>query len=457
MPKGRPTEGKYIKHKVEIYGLRNCFIHKRPRSSVWQYYLQLDGEGTIKKSTKIQGDNDDINVGLEEARLFTENKYHEARARMQAGMKAIVKKGLFDLMDDFLKDEEKRIRPYAVRGCITKGTHRAMSARLDHLKKFYKNKNVPLEKIDYKKLYEYPYWRSLKTATNTPPKYMQTISQELSTFRLYFRFLVHKGLVLKVPEFKEVVRERRKDSRRDYLNQKEYKQTIPTLYAWTKSKSATPSQVYNRKILLNCIFIMTNSLLRKGTLRNLVWGDLDVAENLTKEDQQIGHLIRVRKEACKVGTSRVVLTPTVTRFNAILELSGIPKVPKSKFPHVPLEYMDKPIIKKFNKDERMGNGTWEREWKKIKDLCKARYWGSKNITWYSFRHTGISFAVGNGVPLITLAELAGTSLKEIELTYYHHEQESRNTWEKITKNRTFYKKTYSNDLMEYEKLLGVDE
>ena len=92
----------------------------------------------------------------------------------------------------------------------------------------------------------------------------------------------------------------------------------------------------------------------------------------------------MRKEACKVGTSRVVLTPTVTRFNAIRELSGIPKVPKSKFPHVPLEYMDKPIIKKFNKDERMGNGTWEREWKKIKDLCKARYWGSKNITWIVF-------------------------------------------------------------------------
>ena len=59
---------------------------------------------------------------------------------------------------------------------------------------------------------------------------MQTISQELSTFRLYFRFLVNRGLVLKVPEFKEVVRERRKDSRRDYLNQKEYKQTIPSSF-----------------------------------------------------------------------------------------------------------------------------------------------------------------------------------------------------------------------------------
>ena len=95
MPKGRPTEGKYIKHKVEIYGLRNCFIHKRPRSSVWQYYLQLDGEGTIKKSTKIQGDNDDINVGLEEARLFTENKYHEARARIRRDQLIVSQPGNF--------------------------------------------------------------------------------------------------------------------------------------------------------------------------------------------------------------------------------------------------------------------------------------------------------------------------------------------------------------------------
>ena len=53
---------------------------------------------------------------------------------------AIVKKGLFALMDDFLKEEKKRIKPYAVDGFITKQTYRAMSGRLDHLKKFYKNK-----------------------------------------------------------------------------------------------------------------------------------------------------------------------------------------------------------------------------------------------------------------------------------------------------------------------------
>ena len=94
----------------------------------------------------------------------------------------------------------------------------------------------------------------------------------------------------------------------------------------------------------NSIFIMTNSLLRVGTLRNLEWRDLDVAENLDDEQQKVGHIIRVRKEATKVGTSRIVISPTVEYFNRIRELAGIPKAPKSRFPHVPPEYMNFPIF-----------------------------------------------------------------------------------------------------------------
>ena len=200
---------------------------------------------------------------------------------------------------------------------------------------------------------------------------------------------------------------------------------------------------------------MTNSLMRVGTLRNLVWGDLEVATNLTKEEQKVGHLIRVREEANKKGEKRTIQSPTVEYFNRIRELSGIPKVPKSQFPHVPPEYLNKPILKKFNKDERLGQGTWEREWKKIKDKCQARYWGNKHITWYSFRHTGISMGVGNDIPLIQLANFAGTSVREIELTYYHHEEESRKTWETITNNRIFWqrKKKLNPELVSYDALL----
>ena len=95
----------------------------------------------------------------------------------------------------------------------------------------------------------------------------------------------------------------------------------------------------------------------------------------------------------------------------------------------------------------------------IKAKCKSRYWGQKNITWYSFRHSGISFAVERGVQLITLANLAGTGLKELELVYYHHEEESRKTWEAINQNRVFFDrlKNENKDLIDYDNLLdGVE-
>ena len=96
MPKGRPTEGKWVKHKVNILNQRNCYIYKRPRSSIWQYYLQVDGEGQLRRSTGVEGDNDDINVGQEEAVEFATNKYLDSRAKQNFGMKSIVTKKLFD-------------------------------------------------------------------------------------------------------------------------------------------------------------------------------------------------------------------------------------------------------------------------------------------------------------------------------------------------------------------------
>ena len=102
MPKGRPTEGKWVKHKVNILNQRNCYIYKRPRSSIWQYYLQVDGEGQLRRSTGVEGDNDDINVGQSDAIDFAQKKYIEAQAKLSFGLKSIVTKGIFDLMQDFL-------------------------------------------------------------------------------------------------------------------------------------------------------------------------------------------------------------------------------------------------------------------------------------------------------------------------------------------------------------------
>ena len=115
------------------------------------------------------------------------------------------------------------------------------------------------------------------------------------------------------------------------------------------------------------------------------------------------------------------------------------------------------VISKYNHpDQMLGQGTWDRMWKEIKDLCADRYWGAKNITWYSFRHTGISFAVSRGVPILQLSRNAGTGSRYIEDVYYHHESESKKTWDTLMQNRVFYdnmKKHQSELLVEIENIL----
>ena len=124
-----------------------------------------------------------------------------------------------------------------------------------------------------------------------------------------------------------------------------------------------------------CLLIMANSSLRKGELKGLKWGDLEPNTNLDKEDQKVGHLIRVRAEVSKVGEPRTVQTPTVEYFDRLRTLQGIKKKSGAPFPHIPLELRDQLVLTKYNHpDEPLGLGTWNQCWKQVKELCAHRYW-----------------------------------------------------------------------------------
>ena len=264
-----------------------------------------------------------------------------------------------------------------------------------------------------------------------------------------------KGYISLSPEFKSLKSESIRQLRRDYLNPREYMQTINTIRKWCNSKNLTPTQEFNRKMLYQSILIMSNSCIRKGELKGLRWMDSESNTNLSKDDKDVGHLIRIRKENTKTGVSRTVQSPTTKRFNDVRELCGIPKHRGSEFPHVPPEYRSQLVFHKFNHpDEPLGQGTWNRAWTEIKKLCSDRYWNMKNITWYSFRHTGISFAVSRSVPLLQLSRNCGTGLRYIEDVYFHHESESKATWELLSKNRTFYNKIKNK---ENEVLIEIED
>tara|TARA_B100000287_G_scaffold163299_1_gene154043 strand:+ start:109 stop:1482 length:1374 start_codon:yes stop_codon:yes gene_type:complete len=450
---GRPSSDKWVmdKHYV-LPNNESIYIYKRPRSSVWQYYLNIEGEGQERKSCLTKNKDDALKFALD--------RKLEVLSRQKQGLKARRVKKMFDFIDEFLEGEEKRIASHNVSGHITKETFRGKRYHLSRLKDFYHGKSIKLEDIDYSKLFNYPLWRSTIDPiwNKTVPKTNHSILGELTTIRAYFGYLLRKGYIGREPTFHKLKRESRRTHRRDYLTPRQYMQTVNTIRAWSNSTVPTPTQQYNRRMIYMALLIMSNSCLRKGELKGLRWYDLEPNTNLSKVDQKIGHIIRIRAEITKVGEPRVVQSPTVNRFEEIRKLAGIPRESKSPFPHVPPEYRGNYIFGKYNHyDQPLGVGTWNRLWQDIRELCADRYWNQKNITYYSFRHTGISFAVSRGVPMLQLSRNCGTGTRYIEDVYYHHESESQKMWETLQQNRRFHNKVDSHRddlLLEMEDALS---
>jgi len=456
----RPYKGKFVKDKVLAFPPEEfCYIYKRPNTSVWQCFCSVPNEGEERFSTKIKGNDTDVQYGQAEALRVARERWYEIKGRQKDGLLAKRVKGIFDYIEKFLKEEQERIAPYNQPDKITADTFRGRVLHMKLLKKYFKNKNEKIENLDYDFIYKYPSWRR-KTTCNLenpipvkPPKTNNTISAEISAFRLFFQFLEREKLISRMPIFEKNTREKLKEISRDYLTSTQYTQSHNTLRALIE-RAPTPTQKYNRTVFYNTFLILANSMLRPGELKQLTWGDLEEATNLDKGQQEITHIIRVRKETSKIGESRPVFSDTKKYFGRIREALGIKKVPKSPFPHVPNEWLDMPVFSRYNHPEMpMGKGLWDRGWKEIVKVCK-KYWGKKNITWYSLRHTGISFHCSRQVPMLQLSKHCGTGMKYIENVYFHHEAESKATYELLSQNRKFQQR--DKKFTDKEILVGID-
>ena len=112
-------KGKWVKDKILVLPDReDCYIYKRPRSSTWQYFLKIDGEGSERKSCKTEN--------IELAKKFALDRKLEVMSRQKQGLKVRRVKKLFDFIDDFLQEESERVADYNKPGFITKKLNKLM-------------------------------------------------------------------------------------------------------------------------------------------------------------------------------------------------------------------------------------------------------------------------------------------------------------------------------------------
>lgn len=433
MPRAR-NAGSWVTDPVEVFtGEKDIYIYKRPNSARYQLYIKTKSDGVIRESTK----KSDINDALEYAR----ERWYEVQGKQRAGLKVKAEKKLFEFIDEFLTEEEGKIIDRPTKGStnITKDTWRGKKVHLRWLKTFYGNRNIKVEQLDRKKLNKYAEWRMKESGS--PPKTNHTINAEISTIKGFFNWLWVHGWVEQVPAILPAPHEAADDLRRDYLTSDEWKRMIPTLNAWRKEKGITDRQAYNRNVVYCAVLIMINSGIRIGELRKLRWSDIQYNPNLDGDDALIHHTIQIRATTTKTASPRKVNAPTQAWFDSLRKLCAIPKQGR-KFPFIPAQHKNDYVFCKAGKPtEPFGQGTWDRCWKEIKERVVSAggtFITDKNVSWYSFRHSYISFSVQRGVNHMKLARNCGTGVKYIENFYYHHEAEL--STDALNVGRTFFKK-----------------
>ena len=436
MPRSR-SGGSWVLDPVEVFtGEDRIYLYKRPTSDKFQLYIKTDSEGVIRQSTKTS----DLNLALELAR----NRWYEIQARQQSGKRVKKEKKLFEFIEEYLEQESKRISDIPKKG-ITAESFRVKKNQLRWLREFFGHRNPKLDNINRQSLYNYGTWRQKESSA--PPKTNHTINAEISTIKGFFTYLYTNEWIDQVPPIKTLKNESPEEIRRDYLTLSEWKRTIPTLVAWKKEKGITPRQTYNRNVIYCAIMVMVNSGLRIGELRKLKWSDIERNPQLNEVDGLVHHLISVRAMTTKTGKPRKVNSSTVKWFNDLRVLSSIKKDGRH-FPFIPVPNRDDYVFCKEGKGNLpLGQGTWDRLWKEIKERvveAGGTWIEEKNISWYSFRHSYISFAVQRGVNHLKLSRNCGTGLKYIENFYYHHEAEM--STEELNVGRSFY--TKSTELVE---------
>ena len=226
------------------------------------------------------------------------------------------------------------------------------------------------------------------------------------------------------------------------------------------AKARIPEKVItHRRMIYYCVMICSNTMARVGSIRKMQWKHVRKNTTLSKDQQKIHCLIDVPAENSKTAKGYTINAPVTDYLNQIRKLSKFTGNDDYVFcnqtngkpfsTRVWDDYWDEMLVTAGFAEWRMrpvmesGSCEWREsvsEWEingEVKvttsddegKCCGVTQWSwtkdSKNLVWYSIRHTAITFKVlyaKNLTPFV-LAAQANTSVKYIEQHYYHHEAE----------------------------------
>ena len=180
--------------------------------------------------------------------------------------------------------------------------------------------------------------------------------------------------------------------------------------------------------------------LRRGEQLQLRWSDIKNNFDFRKEGRmhELVQLV-IRAETSKVRLSRkFIVKDTHLYFDGLsklqLALQGKTKTLESQR----LALLGNELLFYVAKDKELSTRAISYHFKKLLEQASINV-SARNLVPYSFRHYFITKRVNSNLPAASIAEMCGTSIAQIEKTYYH----------------TTLDKMISNALADYEYIDGM--
>ena len=316
---------------------------------------------------------------------------------------------LGELIDKFIDWREKDVG--AITNGITQGRLETIKSQCKAVLRV-KPRGLKVSQLERNSFYDWAQMRHIHTPNITP----STIRNETATINQIIAFAYRNGYShFPKFEFREIKISKGDIGKRDIFDRTkgEYDRLTKFLRSYVSKKGCPdPEERLERQKVRDYIYILSNTCMRTGELRQLTWGDvLGFRDEIDETGKKVCLVkLRIRKETTKVRNERTII---VRGGNYIKRL-------KSYSPFTGPHHL---LFTNKTGDLQFGTRELYKHWNVIMRGIDIPDHSDRKLSYYSLRHFGITLRMDADVPIADIAYIAGTSTTHIENHYRHIEDE----------------------------------
>jgi integrase len=381
------------------------------RGEYWQMRMWLAKEGKYARfSLKTRNKS----TAIDKAKLH----YHELKAKELAG------KTYFSIttkvgVERYLEQRELEVGQAAG---IVFGRYKTIKTNLDHWLNFI-GRDVKLKELERTDCENYFLERTKgkkKLAVS-----LTTIANEQATINAMMKWLYRRNeTYIDGFDFKKLPKTDKGEdaNRRNTFTDAEVERIVKALndYIKTAEKELKGEGNVQRAVGGYYLGVSLISGLRRGEQLQLRWNDIDNHLGYREEGRKNELVkIRVRGETSKVRqTRRFIVKDDAKYFEGLMKLQvKVLELGKIREKDL-LSSLEDRLVFSNNGETAITARAIGYHFDKILALAKVNT-NDRDLVPYSFRHYFITKRVNSNLPIASIAEMCGTSITQIEKTYYH--------------------------------------